>query len=132
MMSGGRSRTVLRYLWAGPWSVIGVLLTPLFRRRVVVRGVLLAEGASWPRRLGWNYRAITFGHTILSVDELDPETLDHELVHVGQYERWGPLFVPVYALASLLARLRGGHHYRDNPFEIKARQLAARRPGNEA
>lgn len=124
--------TPLHYLWAAPWSLVGTLLSPFFRRRVVVRGVLLAEGAGWPRRLGWNYRAVTFGHTILSVDELDPHAFEHELVHVRQYERWGPLFVPVYALASLLARLTGRHHYRDNPFEVSARELAARGPGHEA
>lgn len=114
-------------MWAAPWSLLGVVLSIFFKRRVVVRGVLLAEGARWPRRLGWNYRAITLGHTVLSVDELDPETLDHELVHVRQYERWGPLFIPIYLLASLLARLRGGHYYRDNPFEIHARGQSGRR-----
>ena len=131
-MPGRTSRTFLRYLWAAPWSLLGAVLSVFFRRRAVVRGVLLAEGASWPRRLGWNYRAITFGHTILSVDELDLETFDHELVHVRQYERWGPLFVPAYVLASVLAWLKGRHHYRDNPFEVSARESAARRPGHEA
>ncbi len=132
LMADQHRYTPLRYLWAGPWSLVGLLLSPFFRRRVVVRGVLLAEGAGWPRRLGWSYRAITFGHTILSVDELDPDTFEHELVHVRQYERWGPLFVPVYVLASVLARLKGRHHYRDNPFEVSARELAARGPGHEA
>ena len=114
-------RRLLPYLWAAPWSLLGALLSPFFRRRVVVRGVLLAEGARWPRRLGWRYRAITFGHIVLSVDELDRSTLDHELVHVRQYERWGPLFIPAYLLASLAAVARGGHHYRDNRFEVAAR-----------
>ena len=121
-MPGHASRPVWRYLWAAPWSLLGAVLTPFFRRRVVVRGVLLAEGAAWPRRLGWKYRAITLGHTVLSVDELDPETFDHELVHVRQYERWGPLFVPAYLVASLAALFRGGHHYRDNAFEVAARE----------
>lgn len=112
----------MSYLWAAPWSLLGAALAPFFSRRVVVRGVLLAEGASWPRRLGWRYRAITFGHVVLSTDELDQDTLDHEMVHVAQYERWGPLFLPLYGLASLLARARGGHHYRDNPFEVAARR----------
>ena len=124
--------TLLHYLWAAPWSLLGAALSASFRRRVVVRGVLLAEGAAWPRRLGWNYRAITFGHTVLSVDELDPHTFEHELVHVRQYERWGPLFVPVYVLASVVAWFRGRHHYRDNPFEVSARELTTRRPGHEA
>ena len=108
-------------LWAGIWSLAGLLLAPFFRRRSICRGVLLCEGASWPRRLGWRYRAITFGHVVLGVDELDPATLDHELVHVRQYERWGPLFVPAYLGAAVVARLRGGNAYRDNAFEVAAR-----------
>jgi hypothetical protein len=114
-------RRALRYVWAGPWSLVGLLLSALFRKRYVTHGVVLAEGASWPRRLGWRYRAITFGHVVLSVDELDPRTMKHELEHVAQYEKWGPLFVPVYLFASLWVRLRGGHHYADNPFELAAR-----------
>lgn len=113
---------VLRYLWALPWSLLGALISPFFRRRSVVRGVLLAEGAAWPRRFGWRYRAITFGHVVLSVDELDLDTLDHELVHVRQYETWGPLFVPAYLLASARAKLVGRHYYRDNAFEVAARR----------
>lgn len=115
-------RRFVPYLWASPWSVVGFLLSFLFRRRYVINGVVLAEGAEWPRRLGWRYRAVTFGHVVLSIDELDPDTMQHELVHVSQYERWGPLFIPLYALASVIARLRGGHHYRDNPFEVQARR----------
>jgi hypothetical protein len=108
-------------IWAAPGSLIGLLLAPFFKRRRVVRGVLLCEGASWPRRLGWRYRAITFGHVVLSVDRLDEATLRHELVHVSQYERWGPFFLPAYLGASLWCLVRGRHHYRDNPFERNAR-----------
>ena len=113
--------SALRYLWAVPWSVIGLALSVLFRDRYIARGVLVAEGADWPGRLGWRYRAITFGHVILCVDELDPVTFEHELVHVGQYERWGPLFVPVYLVSGLWALVRGRHGYLDNRFELAAR-----------
>lgn len=101
--------------------MVGLALSPLFRRRYVRNGVIVAEGAAWPRRLGWRYRAITFGHVVLSVDELDEDTMRHELVHVRQYERWGPVFVPAYLAASAAARLRGGHHYLHNAFELQAR-----------
>lgn len=101
---------------------MGLVLSLFFRRRYVSRGVLLAEGASWPRRLGWRYRAITFGHVVLSVDELDPATFDHELVHVRQYERYGPMFIPLYLLESARALLRRRHPYRDNRFEVEANQ----------
>ena len=114
-------RRLLRILWAAPGSLVGLLLAPFFDHRFVARGVILCEGARWPRRLRWPYRAITFGHVVLSVDELDDATFRHELVHVNQYERWGPLYFPAYLLASLIARLRGGHIYRDNAFEAAAR-----------
>jgi hypothetical protein len=115
---------VIAKLWAAPCSAVGLLLSMFFRRRYVTRGVIVAEGASWPRRLGWRYRAITFGHVILCVDELDTRTLGHELVHVRQYERWGPLFFLAYPLAALGAVARGGGPYRDNPFEVEARTKA--------
>ena len=101
--------------------MIGGLLGMTFRSRRFCRGVLLCEGASWPRRLGWRYRAITFGHVVLCVDEIDEATFEHELVHVRQYETWGPFFVPAYLVASASARRGGGNAYRDNRFEVAAR-----------
>jgi uncharacterized protein (DUF2062 family) len=65
---------------------------------------------------------MALGHVILATD---PQTLErvrsHELWHVRQYEAWGPFFLPAYALASVIAMARGGHFYRDNRFEIDAR-----------
>lgn len=123
-------RRVLKLVWASPGSLVGVGLSLLFRRRYVRRGILVCEGADWPRRLGWPYRAITFGHVVLSVDALDEPTFHHELVHVRQFERWGPLFIPVYLLASVEAMWHGGHHYRDNRFELEAKRPAHRAPGD--
>ena len=87
--------------------------------------VLICEGAYWPRRLGWKYRAITFGHVILVVGDLDEATLAHELVHVRQYGTWGPFFIPAYIVASGIAAGRGAHPYRDNHFERQAREHSA-------
>lgn len=117
---------VARLLWAGPWSLLGLLLGATFRSRRVERGVLVCEGASWPRKIGWRYRAIALGHVVLVVDRVDEELMAHERVHVAQYERWGPLFIPVYLLAGLLTKLRGGRAYADNPFELAARSAAHR------
>jgi hypothetical protein len=47
-------------------------------------------------------------------------TRAHERVHVRQYERWGPLFVPLYLAASIWAAVNGGDAYYDNPFEREA------------
>lgn len=91
--------------------------------------MLLAEGASWPRQLGWRYRAITLGHVVLAVDELEPAIVDHEAVHVRQFQKWGPLMFVLYPLASLGAALTGGHYYRDNMFERQARREKSPRAG---
>ena len=113
---------VARLVWAGPNSLLGLVLALFFRRRRITRGVLLCEGASWPRLIGWRYRAIALGHVVLCVNEIDEPTLAHELAHVRQHERWGPLFLPLYGLASLWALARGRHYYRENAFEIAARE----------
>lgn len=65
--------------------------------------------------------ALTLGRVVLgrSAAALS-QCREHERIHVRQYERWGPLFIPVYLLASVAAGLRGGDPYRDNPFEREA------------
>ena len=118
-----------RRAWASPASLLGLALAGSFDKRSVTRGILLAEGARWPRRFGWRYRAVTLGHVVLAVDELEPAVIEHELVHVKQFERWGPLMFLLYPLASLGALLSGGHHYRDNMFERQARREKSPRAG---
>ena len=75
----------------------------------------------------FSFCAMTLGHVVLGTDA---GTLDrvrvHEQVHVRQYERWGPLFLPAYLLSSLAQLLRGGRPYRDNRFE---REAYAKDPG---
>jgi len=85
-----------------------------------VAGGRLGRAASrLPRAL--RFSAITFGHVILAVDHESLAPLRaHEQVHVRQYERWGPLFVPLY-LGSSLAQLAAGRHpYLHNCFEREA------------
>ena len=69
--------------------------------------------------------AMTIGHTILgqSPAALDISR-DHEHVHVQQYERWGPFFLPAYFGCSLYMWLNKKDPYRDNPFEIEAYRIA--------
>ena len=116
---------LLRIIWVGPNSIIGLALALFFSRWRVARGALIAEGADWPRKLGWKYAAMTMGHVVLSVKEpISDDVLEHELVHVRQYETLGPFFLPMYWLASLAAIVRGRHFYRDNLFEAQARSLS--------
>lgn len=123
---------LLRYGWAAPCSLLGLLLVPaglLSGASVrVVAGTLEVAGgriAAWVSRLPrcLQFSAITFGHVILA----DSSTTlavhrSHEQVHVRQYERWGFLFLPLYCGSSLIQLLRGRNPYRDNRFERQAHE----------
>jgi hypothetical protein len=70
---------------------------------------------------------MTLGHTILGrTDAALDIARAHELVHVRQFERWGPLMGPAYLLCSLVLWLARRDPYRDNPFERQARAMSAR------
>lgn len=117
-------------LWASPWTLLGLLagtIGLLTGGRARARGrVLVFYGGAVPWLLsrmpaGQGVSAMTLGHVILGRTEAALDACrEHELVHVRQYERWGPLFVPAYLLASLVLWLRGKDAYRDNPFERQA------------
>src|SRR5687768_1570793 len=121
----------LAYLWASPATVLGLLPVPLVLWRGgkirCVEGVVEMHGGivSWvlQGRLPWigSASAMTIGHVVWGVNQ---ECLDrsraHEHVHVRQYERWGPLFIPAYLAGSVWAMLRRRHPYFGNPFEIEA------------
>jgi uncharacterized RDD family membrane protein YckC len=132
---GGRARLaglgrVLLYVWAGPNSLLGLivaLLTAMSGGRVArSHGVLEAWGgvaSGLLRSTPIGAQAMALGHVVLGRDRPSLErTRAHELVHVRQAERWGPLFLPAYLAASAWAWLRGRHFYRDNCFEREARR----------
>jgi uncharacterized protein (DUF2062 family) len=73
--------------------------------------------------------ALTQGHVVVARDAQSLEaTRAHERVHVRQSEIWGPLFVPAYLAASVMAILRGRHFYFDNAFEVEAFRVAMGQP----
>jgi len=126
------SAAPLAYVWAAPASLLGLLLavSVLAGRGQARRhsGVLEVAGGlpGWllSRRLPFSgpVAAITFGHVVLACSAAALEaTRRHERVHVAQYERWGPLFLIAYPLASLFAWARGEDPYLNNVFEIEAR-----------
>lgn len=121
---------LFRYLWAGPMTIVGLAFAILAAGRgrvAIVEGVLEAHGPwlCWALSrlipMSGGAAAITFGHVVLGRDaESLAITRPHERVHVEQYERWGPLFIPAYLLAGLWECARGRHPYFDNRFEREA------------
>ena len=119
-----------RYAWPSLWTATGLLLSlpalALGAQARRVHGVLEVSGGWLGRQAArgvgpFNVLAITLGHVVLgaSADVL-AALRTHERVHVCQYERWGPLFVPAYLADSLWQALHGRHPYRDNRFERPA------------
>ena len=122
--------TILAIAWAAPWTLFGLALGSL--------GLLGGGGVQRTGRVvefwgGWlapllrispligGAAAITFGHTVLARSKADLDaSRRHERVHVRQYERWGPLFIPAYLLCSFVLWLTGRNVYYDNPFERQA------------
>ncbi len=119
---------LLTMIWACPGTAVGLLAGLL---GVVTGGRMRRVGRTLEFHGGclrwvldrWPFRAaaMTLGHVIVARDKdcLDVSR-EHELVHVRQYERWGPLFIPAYLGSSAWQWLRGRHPYWDNPFEREA------------
>lgn len=109
---------VAGYVWAAPMTAAGLLLGALSRTVPQVHeGVLVFSGVRGlgGRMLRWRgFAAATLGHAIIAGDDPSPRLLRHEMTHVRQAERWGPLFAPLY-LAGLIR-----YGYRQNPFERAA------------
>ncbi|MBC8351789.1 MAG: hypothetical protein H8E66_07355 [Planctomycetes bacterium] len=117
-------------MWASPATLLGLsagCIGLLMGGAAQRRGHVLEFHGGFARWVlecmpnGQFVLAMTLGHTILGkTDAALDITRDHEMVHVRQYERWGPLFLPAYLLASLWLWLAGRDAYRDNPFERDA------------
>ena len=121
-------------LWTLPNTLLGVLLgvcsLPLGGGCQFLHGALEFHGGlvAWLlKRLPNNIQAMTLGHSIIG---RDPDALQvvrvHEHVHIRQYEKWGPFFIPVYLLLSFFMLMRGRNPYFDNPFEVEAYACSAR------
>ena len=128
---------VLKYAWAAPNTAVGLVLgligwlsgaSARLNNGTVefAGGRLFSQAALLPP--GYSFCAITFGHVIIAAD--GPTLIAarrHEEMHVRQYERWGPFFVPAYLLSSVVQIMRGGNAYRDNYFERQAYGMDAGR-----
>jgi hypothetical protein len=126
-----RMVTLLRYFWALPNTLIGVLFVPFVvatngRMEIVdgaleLRGRLIATILRHGVPIPGGAAAMTFGHVILGRDSVSlAATRAHERVHIEQCERWGPAFIPAYLLAALWGATVGAGPYEGNYFERQA------------
>ena len=122
-------------LWTLPNTLIGLFVGTVglltggkaqFRRGCIEFYGGIVEW--WLERL--NVVGMTLGHTILGQTSNGLRIVrDHEHVHVRQYERWGPLFIPAYLGWSAWLWWKGEDYYRQNPFEVEA--YSAHDPANQ-
>lgn len=130
-----------KYLWALPMSCVGLLVVPFVLASggiasfcagtIEAGGGILAAILSgiFPR---FRIDAITVGHVILGRSrEGLARCRAHELIHVRQYERWGPIFPLLYLSSSAMAIIRGEDPYRSNIFEQEASSVGGMKAGEE-
>jgi hypothetical protein len=120
----------IAFAWASPYTTIGLLIGAAglcTGGRARLRGRVIefyGGGLKWLiERMpeGQFIMAFTLGHTVFGQTEAALDiSREHELVHVRQFERWGPFMGPAYLLCSLYLWLTGRRPYRDNPFEREA------------
>jgi len=108
--------------WAGPLTALGLglaLLAGRVPRWSPEHGCFLARGVAGPSGVALKWvgaSANTVGQVVLSTGSTpSPALLAHEVVHVRQSERFGPLLLPVYVW------LGARYGYRDHPLERAAR-----------
>ena len=125
---------LLAVIWTSPNTLLGLLIGGLGliggSRCQWVAGCVEFHGGlvRWLLKRGpldQGILAITLGHCILGQS---PTALQiarkHEHVHVRQYERWGPFFLPAYLGCSFFLWIGQHDAYRDNPFEVEAYSIA--------
>lgn len=118
---------LIGYVWASPMTAIGLVFavaamlsggSARLRSGVVEVTGGLVRWLLHGNKLWRGGAAMAVGHVILA---RDPECMEasrpHELYHVRQFERWGPLLPPAYWLVSAWLWFRGYHPYLDHPWE---------------
>jgi tetratricopeptide (TPR) repeat protein len=128
--TANESRRLLTIIWASPYTLLGLFLGGIgvfTGGRARIRGGAVEfydGGVKWLLQrfpTGQFPLACTVGHTILGQTDASLDIArDHEMVHVRQFERWGPLMAPAYLGCCLVLWLMRRRPYRDNPFEREA------------
>jgi hypothetical protein len=125
---GERLWQLWRLVWASPGSLVGLTLglvglcTGGGVRRVAHTLEFHGGFVHWLlKHTPVDAGAMTLGHVVIGrTAEILDSAREHEWVHIRQYERWGPLFIPAYLGCSACLWLMRREAYRGNPFEREA------------
>lgn len=98
---------------------------------------ILVEHPNVGRYFGLQFipvQAQTLGRYVFCRGPISDDLLEHEVEHIRQWGRFGPLYLPLYFGSSAVELVRGRRPYWDNRFEVAARlradrEMAARRDG---
>ena len=114
--------TLVGFLWSLPVTLVGVLAAllsaPTFRFH---DGMVVCRSNRGLAHLLLNRRgfaAITLGRILIATKDLSHHLWNHEIEHARQAQVWGILYIPTYLV------LQARHGYRQNPFEVSAREVA--------
>ena len=134
----------LGLIWALPFSLLGLFLALVtLSRPYTTRGPALVFRMGPVMRwafdlVGFPAAATTWGCCMFTRDFLidrlrpiyaaasDKRLVRHELEHVFQAMRWGPLFPFLYLGSMAVSYFQGKSPYRDSYFERKAREAEVR------
>ncbi|OHA34177.1 MAG: hypothetical protein A2928_04730 [Candidatus Taylorbacteria bacterium RIFCSPLOWO2_01_FULL_45_15b] len=100
--------------------IVGILSIPTsigFRKKPYAI-VMKIRSFWWAFGYMKNARAMTVGHVVLLSPKIEDRDLEHELVHVQQYER-APLIHPILYYVELMRK-----GYRNNKYEDEAYRIA--------
>lgn len=122
--------SLVKILWVSPWSLWGAAIG--------VMGILTGGGVQRRGRIVEFWGGLiplflryfpfvagspvaTFGHVVVGRSQRHLDACrPHQMIHVRQYECWGPLFIPMYLGWWFVLWCRGKRPYYDNPFEQEA------------
>ena len=121
------------YLFAVIPTILGLLIaffSGLHPFEYKIKGVLIFKVNGWlanvlDRQGSW---AFTLGHVVLTNPHISVNriryVLPHELVHVHQYESYGPFFWLIYLVSFGFEKLRGHNALRTCTLEAAAYEKA--------
>ena len=115
---------ILSFILNLPYTIMGLIMSLIsipksMRFNKKLCAIIIKTGKFW---WAWGYlkgsRATVFGNVVLLSKRVEDRDLEHELIHVEQYDQ-EPLIHP---MLYFIERIKNG--YRNNTYEVEAYKKA--------